>query len=377
MESSSAEKKLCDAAAEGDAKTFKQLIEGDRFLLNKVSLTYTGKTFLHVAAAQDCVDIAAVLVGEAPKMCWARDAGGMNPVHVAAMNGSHGVLRMLVERDDFAAMERLERGETALHLCVKHRQLGALRVLVEKLGEFVCEEDDAGNTVLHWAVRLRQLEIIEYLVALNKLDTNSKNSKGQTPLQMVNPDSDKETAQCIADILKSPAHPTLAEDWLLKKRDSIMVVAILIATMAFQAAVSPTGGVWQDDTSSHKAGEAVMAYKDPNIYKNFMRSNTVAFVTSLSTILLLIVGLPLFKYRLFMWALVVIMWVSVTAVGITYGASIMVATPKIHEKSLSSVIQIGIIAWVSLMAILFIVNTLRLLFQWKSPKSRLAKSCMA
>ncbi|KAG6428873.1 hypothetical protein SASPL_106912 [Salvia splendens] len=141
-----------------------------------------------------------------------------------------------------------------------------------------------------------------------------------------------------------------------------MVVAVLIATMAFQAAVSPTGGVWQDDTADHRAGEAVMAYKDPRIYRNFIRSNTVAFVTSLSIILLLIIGLP-FKYRFFMWALVLIMWVSVTAVGVTYGASIMVATPVIHKDSLSSVIQIAIIAWVGLMSFLLVANAFRHLYQ--------------
>ncbi|KAG6425835.1 hypothetical protein SASPL_110040 [Salvia splendens] len=210
--------------------------------------------------------------------------------------------------------------------------------------------------------------MIRYLTKSTKIDKKSKNSKGETPLQILKQHisysgSDRETVE-IKQLLRSPSHSSQIPpaDWLSKKRDSIMVVAVLIATMAFQAAVSPTGGVWQDDTTDHKAGEAVMAYKDPRIYRNFMRSNTVAFVTSLSVILLLIMGLP-FKYRFFMWALVLIMWVSVTAVGVTYGASIMVATPVIHKDSLSSVIQIAIIAWVGLMSLLLVVNTIRHLYR--------------
>lgn len=75
----------------------------------------------------------------------------------------------------------------------------------------------------------------------------------------------------------------------------------------------------------HKAGEAVMAFNHLTTYKNFMRSNMVAFVTSLNTILLLIGGLPM-KNKFFMWVLMVIMWVSVTAVGVTYAASVMVGS---------------------------------------------------
>ncbi|GKC69491.1 ankyrin repeat-containing domain, PGG domain protein, partial [Tanacetum coccineum] len=37
------------------------------------------------------------------------------------------------------------------------------------------------------------------------------------------------------------------EDWLYKKKESLMVVAVLIATIAFQAGVNPPGGVWQEN----------------------------------------------------------------------------------------------------------------------------------
>ncbi|KAG6399286.1 hypothetical protein SASPL_140762 [Salvia splendens] len=63
---------------------------------------------------------------------------------------------------------------------------------------------------------------------------------------------------------------------LPKLTDTTMVVVVLIASMAFQAAISP---VWQDDTPSHKAGEAVMASTHPKIYKDFVRANTTAFIS--------------------------------------------------------------------------------------------------
>lgn len=167
--------------------------------------------------------------------------------------------------------------------------------------------------------------------------------------------------------------------WLTKKRDAIMVVAILIATMAFQAGVSPAGGVWQEDYSKgsngngnpianpYRAGEAIMAHYHAKAYKSFMRSNTIAFVSSLSTILLLISGLP-FRRRLFMWILMVIMWLTITSIAVTYAISVVVVTPKKDRKSLSHVIEIALAVWCGVMGILLVGNTLRLIDRWLKNK---------
>ncbi|XP_022856226.1 uncharacterized protein LOC111377383, partial [Olea europaea var. sylvestris] len=147
---------------------------------------------------------------------------------------------------------------------------------------------------------------------------------------------------------------------LIKKRDAIMVVVILIATMAFQAGVTPPGGVWQDNATdnSHKAGEAVMAHIHPKVYTSFVGANTIAFVSSLSTILLLLSGSP-FRSRLFMWNLVVIMWLMVTSTAITYAISIVVVTTQKDKKPLIYIIGIGLIVWCSVMGVWFLGRSLQ------------------
>lgn len=223
-------------------------------------------------------------------------------------------------------------------------------------------------------------QITEYLWENDDVDNNATNSNSQTAkslYEQILPEAqDTGTAhvRCLGLTRSKNKHKdTQPVKWLTKKRDSIMVVAILIATMAFQAGVTPPGGVWQEDfthydngtlvANPHKAGEAVMAYKSERAFKNFMRFNTVAFVTSLSTILLLISGLP-FRRPLFMWILMVIMWVTVTMTAATYAISITVVTPKKDRRSLSKVIEISLAVWCGVMGVLLVGNTIRLFDKW-------------
>ncbi|KAL1552319.1 ankyrin repeat-containing protein ITN1-like [Salvia divinorum] len=405
---------LFESAAKGDVEALRQLLRTDSFLLERVSYTSPNNTPLHVAVlkghlpyveeilrlsphlagelnsqqssplhvalARGDVEIARRLIDAAPDMCLSRDSQGWNPVHLAAIKGCVQLLEELVPRAPTAARQKVG-GLNALHLCIEHGQLGALRVLVKEVNELVNAKNDDGDTILHMAVVGRKTEIIEYLLENGNVDINAKNSNDQTAkslYEQIQPETQQESG--VAHVLchglnrlKRKHKDTQPVKWLTKKRDSIMVVAILIATMAFQAGVTPPGGVWQEDfirhdngtavDNPHKAGESVMAYKSERAFKYFLRTNTVAFVTSLSTILLLISGLP-FRRPLFMWILMVIMWLTVTTTAATYAISIFVVTPKKDRKSLSKVIGISLAVWCGVMLILLVGNTVRLIDKW-------------
>ncbi|XP_047959859.1 ankyrin repeat-containing protein BDA1-like [Salvia hispanica] len=276
-----AEKEMYDAATIGDVTTLKQLLQTNQHLLDVVSLTSClknvlhiainqgqegiveevlkikpelaleldskGSSSLHLAAAIGIVGIAKRLLAIAPEMCWWRDGQDMNPLHVAAVKGNVAVLEEMLRQDSFAAAERLHRGQTVLHLCVKHRQLGTLMVLVDKLGDkdLVSAEDDNGETLLHFAVRTNQLEVVVYLDESGKLGRLTKNSGGKTALNILNESfEDTSTYSEMKSILKKYSNRLIALN-LPRFAEMTMVAAVLIATMAFQAAVSPPGGVWQ------------------------------------------------------------------------------------------------------------------------------------
>ncbi|KAL5059061.1 hypothetical protein RYX36_030665 [Vicia faba] len=93
--------------------------------------------------------------------------------------------------------------------------------------------------------------------------------------------------------------------WMEQMRGSLMVVATVIASLTFQIAINPPGGVWQENSSIQqgcapdqtcKAGTSVLAFGDSNQktrYELFLLLCTISFSASQAIIVLLICGFPL------------------------------------------------------------------------------------
>ncbi|XP_057775531.1 uncharacterized protein LOC130994506 [Salvia miltiorrhiza] len=298
-------KKLYDAATQGDATTFQQLLQEDPYLLDVVSFpdsrnllhiaTRSGQaaiveeilrinqhlawsldsqksSSLHIAAAKGTVEIASKLLAIAPQTCWLRDCHGMNPVHIAAMNGHVEILEEFIRHDRLPATEKIDHRQTVLHLCVKHGQLRVLQVLVNHFRELVHLQDDYGETVLHLAVRYKQVEIVRYLVENTGVEYQcSRNSNRETALD-ISLQSPQDTIQSeITKILENITTIKFSNTCLNKVPIEVVLgILALIAGMTFQAAINPRGGVWQDDSATHKAGTPILASTDPEKYKEFV-----------------------------------------------------------------------------------------------------------
>ncbi|XP_057776343.1 ankyrin repeat-containing protein ITN1-like [Salvia miltiorrhiza] len=357
---------LYDAILKGDVTRFREVVQQDPYLVESASFACSRNVVhiaalrgqasiveevlninpqlardldsqqsspLHIAVAKGSLEIVKKLLSVAPEACWWRDCHDMNPIHIAAMKGHDEVLKVLLEESHMPAMERLHRGQTVLHLCVKHGQLDALKVLVVELGEFVFAVDDDGETLSHLAVRSNQLEILRYLGASNKIRRGKRNSMGKTALKIL-----------IQSRPPAWPAPSYWEMWRILRgfsvlsflpnmSDVVMVVAILIATMAFQNTVTPPGGVWQDDTPSHKAGEAVIAYTHPDIYKDLVFYNNMAFYLSFSAIFIIISGLTS-RFPSISYAVGSAMWLSIMFIIFSYKSSIKVISPNTFDTPL-------------------------------------------
>ncbi|XVF89039.1 hypothetical protein PTKIN_Ptkin19aG0099300 [Pterospermum kingtungense] len=390
-ESSLSDTPLHVAALLGDSAFARQLLSQNPELATE--LNSHGSTPLHVAAAKGYVGIVQDLLSVNPDMCLAMDCDGRTPLHLAAIKGRVEVLNELVRVKPEATRALTGGGgESGLHLCLKNNRFGAFKVLVDAVGkedQFVNWRDSQGNSVLHIAVAKKQLQMIKYLLTNTKIEVNAQTANGYTALDLLLQGQrdlrDMEIKECMLkagasrmskpqsignnqEIVEVPQklipketdskpvvdHKHKHHDWLGRKRSALMVVASLLATVAFQASLSPPGGVWPDDYSvdsnPHKAGLSVMAYTDPGKYEAFMILNTIVFLASLSIILLLISGLPM-KRRRFMWMQMVIMWLAISALTSTYFVALIEITPRQARSVLFHVTRISLLIWMVMLAI--------------------------
>jgi len=80
----------------------------------------------------------------------------------------------------------------------------------------------------------------------------------------------------------------------------------------------------------------------PDLFLEFLVSNTICFFASLSICLILVSGIRL-EQRLFTWLLSLGMWVTLTAFAYSYAISLAMITPDLdfsYRKTQRSIIQI-------------------------------------
>ncbi|MFQ6642305.1 hypothetical protein Gotur_017327 [Gossypium turneri] len=207
-------------------------------------------------------------------MCLICDIDGRNPLHIAAMKGPLAVLRELFHARPWAVRYPMAQGDTILHACVRWNQLEAWKLLVtEGISdeEVVNRLDNEGNTILHMAITANQTQAIKFLIRREDVDKYIENKDGLKPLELLSQNQRDEFAkdESLSDTIRSNILVSTQEpdqsnailearrsnaDWLTRKHHNLILVASLLADMAFHAAVNPPGGVWHDNDPSQRAG---------------------------------------------------------------------------------------------------------------------------
>ncbi|XP_077237776.1 uncharacterized protein LOC143879318 isoform X2 [Tasmannia lanceolata] len=334
------------AALHGHAHFAKEIINRKPEFVRE--LNSQGYLPLHLASAKRNVEMVKDLLQADPETCLVRDPDGRIPLHTAAIKGRVEVLEALVSAKPVTTRVLTKGGESILHLCLKQENdlFKCIKKLVELVdvkerGEFVNMKDNDDNTILHLSTANKQFQILEWAWVC------SGGSKSKKELE-------KEEAS------------------LNDSRNTLVVVAILIATVTYTSGLTPPGGFWQGEfkknevefnttaTESNRtaitdhsevaflaikenegesnktanegplnrtaiddySGVAVLAIKNNVAYSYYIIFNSIGFLASLSIILLLISGFPI-RRKACRITLMVILWIAISSMVITYTVGVI------------------------------------------------------
>ncbi|KAJ3694725.1 hypothetical protein LUZ60_000102 [Juncus effusus] len=145
-------------------------------------------------------------------------------------------------------------------------------------------EQSASPSLQNSAIRRRPNQsplIVVQPASLPQRSSVSRRGQDRSPsVHMVQPASQQ--------LQNSESRLSQHQSWLEEMRGQLIVVAVLAASVTYASGLTPPGGFWQDNADQHVAGTSIMLEKCPMHYWMFYLANGMAFVMSLTIIMILI-----------------------------------------------------------------------------------------
>ncbi|KAL8150276.1 hypothetical protein V2J09_020084 [Rumex salicifolius] len=364
-----------------------------------------GETPMHVACMRGHLHIMKMLMESNQWRAADVDNHGRSPIYLACYYNRRNLVEYLMQFSWIPGSE--EDGGVCLHIATLRGHKG---LLLKAHPTLALVADKNGDTALHVAVSSRKFQIAEFLINTTKVDVDARNAVGKTAFDIIaaygshdlgsrtvhklllekqqtihgleteqeDEEQEENPARDTYDLeqhrLKSinrrqklkklhrkqqkqqRAHKRIYEEALQNARNTVVIVAVLIATVAFTAGMSPPGGVYQDGPH---IGKSVLA--KTAAFKVFMVSNMAALFASLGIVIVLVSVIPYRRkplVRILKYSHRV-MWVAVVFMAMAFVAAFWATLPSgrghPHDKDETGwmVVVLLVVAGGSLGAVFF------------------------
>ncbi|XP_057471411.1 ankyrin repeat-containing protein ITN1-like [Actinidia eriantha] len=365
------------AASQGHQAVVQILLDHDPGLCKTVGQSNASP--LISAATRGHINVVNELLSKDSSLLEISRSNGKNALHLAARQGHVDIVKALLDKDPQLARRTDRKGQTALHMAVKGISCEVVKLLLQADAAIVMLPDKFGNTALHVATRKKRSQIVNALLLLRDTNVNALTRDHKTALDIAEglPLSEEtaEIKDCLARYgafranelnqprdelrktvteIKNDVHTQLEQARKTNKNmngiakelrklhreginnatNSVTVVAVLFATVAFAAIFTVPGG---DDDN----GEAVMVGSIS--FKVFFIFNAVALFTSLAVVLvqITVVRGEIKSERRVVEVINKLMWLASVCTTVAFIASSYIVVGRHHKWAAAFVTVVG------------------------------------
>ncbi|KAL9388648.1 hypothetical protein Peur_017253 [Populus x canadensis] len=306
-------------------------------------------------------------------------SNGKNALHLAARQGHVDIVKALLSKDPQLARRTDKKGQTALQMAVKGQSCEVVKLLLDADAAIVMLPDKFGNTALHVATRKKRVEIVNELLSLPDTNVNALTRDHKTALDLAEEltlsEESSDIKECLSRYgalranelnqprdelrktvtqIKKDVHTQLEQTRRTNKNvhniskelrklhreginnatNSVTVVAVLFATVAFAAIFTVPGGDKVNGTA------VVVTHAS---FKIFFIFNAIALFTSLAVVVVqitLVRGETKAERRV-VEVINKLMWLASVCTSVAFMASSYIVVGRKHEWAAMLITIVG------------------------------------